>query len=187
VTDHGPLGYARYTIHQDGVASLDEVGGIDAGNVRGGCVPGLPARAAQDAARVVILNGFDPYLPSYMRMDNGMRAILAKESSKRIEFYYEQLDANRFAVGPRDPELSAALAKKYARSGFEALLSRHQLTFADHGAKFYAGSGHDAHKALVLARVNVENRPTRRAAERMDAIASPVPSSFASSENGVPG
>jgi len=42
-----------------------------------------------------------------------MRAALAKESSKRIAFYCEQLDANRFAVGPRDPELFAALAKKY--------------------------------------------------------------------------
>jgi signal transduction histidine kinase len=81
--------------------------------IAGWCVAVLPAHAAEDEARVVILNGFDPYLPSYMMMDSAMRASLAKESSKHIEFYYEQLDANRFAVGPRDPELFAALAKKY--------------------------------------------------------------------------
>ena len=30
-----------------------------------------------------------------------------------------------------------------ARSGFDALLKRHLLAFADHGAEFYAGSGND--------------------------------------------
>ena len=47
-----------------------------------------------------------------------------------------------------------------ARSGFEALLERHLLAFADHGAEFYAGSGSDASRALELARINVNNRPT---------------------------
>jgi len=82
-------------------------------------------------------------------------------------------------------EAEAQLAA--ARSGFETLLSRHLLAFADHGAEFYASSGNDAHKAFALARVNVENRPTRRAAEQMDSIASLVPSSFTPRANGVPG
>ena len=71
-------------------------------------------------------------------------------------------------------EAEAQLAA--ARSGFETLLSRHLLAFADHGAEFYASSGNDAHKALALARVNVENRPTlpRRRADGCNSLAGPV-------------
>ena len=58
-----------------------------------------------------------------------------------------------------------------ARSGFESLLARHLLAFADHGAEFYAGSGDDSRRALELARVNVANRPTLRAFEQAHAIA----------------
>jgi len=53
-----------------------------------------------------------------------------------------------------------------ARSGFEALLEKHLLAFADHGAEFYSGSGNDVARAFELARVNAENRPTLRALEQ---------------------
>jgi tetratricopeptide (TPR) repeat protein len=59
-----------------------------------------------------------------------------------------------------------------ARRGFEELLGRHLLAFADHAAEFYAGSGNDRRRALELARVNVANRPTRRAVQQELAIAS---------------
>ena len=63
-----------------------------------------------------------------------------------------------------------------ARDGFEDLLGRHLLAFADHAAEFYAGSGNDRRRALELARVNVTNRPTRRAVQQERAIASlPIP------------
>jgi tetratricopeptide (TPR) repeat protein len=58
-----------------------------------------------------------------------------------------------------------------AISGFESLLERHLLAFADHGAEFYARSGNHYPKALQLARVNVENRPTLRALEQAHDIA----------------
>ena len=58
-----------------------------------------------------------------------------------------------------------------ARAGFEFLLERHLLAFADHGAEFYAESGNDRHRALELARINVANRPTLRAFEQAHAIA----------------
>jgi hypothetical protein len=45
------------------------------------------------------------------------------------------------------------------------------LAFADHGAEFYAGSGHNWRRALDLARVNVANRPTLRAFEQAHDIA----------------
>jgi tetratricopeptide (TPR) repeat protein len=57
-----------------------------------------------------------------------------------------------------------------ARSGFNALLGRHPLAFADHGAEFYAGSGGDSRRALALARANFTNRPTRRALQQVYAI-----------------
>ena len=58
-----------------------------------------------------------------------------------------------------------------ARSGFEQLLEKHLLAFADHGAEFYAGSGNDAARAFELARINVANRPTLRAFEQAYTIA----------------
>jgi tetratricopeptide (TPR) repeat protein len=53
-----------------------------------------------------------------------------------------------------------------ARTGFESLLEKHLLAFADHGAEFYSGSGNDARRAFGLASVNLANRPTLRAFEQ---------------------
>jgi tetratricopeptide (TPR) repeat protein len=58
-----------------------------------------------------------------------------------------------------------------ARSGYESVLERHPLAFADHGAEFYAGSGGDCRRALELALVNVANRPTLRAFEQAHEMA----------------
>jgi hypothetical protein len=57
-----------------------------------------------------------------------------------------------------------------ARAGFEDLLGRHLLAFADHAAEFYAGSGGDVARALELARANAANRPTRRAINQTQEI-----------------
>jgi tetratricopeptide (TPR) repeat protein len=59
--------------------------------------------------------------------------------------------------------VEADLQRNAARSGFESLLVRHELAFADHAAEFYLGSGADPQRACDLARVNFANRPTRRA------------------------
>jgi|SRR5271156_994918 len=53
-----------------------------------------------------------------------------------------------------------------AARGFEALLDKHLLAFADHGAEFYSGSGDDPDRAFELASVNLANRPTLRAFEQ---------------------
>ena len=58
-----------------------------------------------------------------------------------------------------------------ARSGFDVLLGKHLLAFADHGAEFYSGAGNDAARALELANANVVNRPTLRAFEQAYEIA----------------
>jgi tetratricopeptide (TPR) repeat protein len=90
------------------------------------------------------------------------------------------------AIPSSDPEVRWRLAdvlasqKRHAEAevhmqaaqfGFEALLERHLLAFADHGAEFYAGSGNNWRRALDLARVNVVNRPTLRAFEQAHDIA----------------
>jgi tetratricopeptide (TPR) repeat protein len=51
-----------------------------------------------------------------------------------------------------------------ARKGYELLLSRDPLAFADHGAEFYLGPGADPERAWVLAQQNLANRQTPRAA-----------------------
>ena len=67
--------------------------------------------------------------------------------------------------------VEAEKALHAARSGFEDLLQKHFLAFADHAAEFYAGSGNDCRRALELARANVANRPTRHAIKQAHAIA----------------
>ena len=51
----------------------------------------------------------------------------------------------------------------------------HPEAFADHAAEFYSGSGNDCRRALELARVNVANRPTRRAVKQAQAVAMKCP------------
>ena len=53
----------------------------------------------------------------------------------------------------------AALHLEAARSGFERLLEKHLLAFADHGAEFYIGSGGDPLRALELAQINLSESP----------------------------
>jgi tetratricopeptide (TPR) repeat protein len=92
----------------------------------------------------------------------------------------------RPALASGDPEASWRLADvleaegrsdeaashlEAARSGFETLLDRHLLAFADHGAEFYAGSGSDPLRAFELAQINLKNRPTLRAFQQTHSIA----------------
>ena len=92
----------------------------------------------------------------------------------------------RPALASGDPEVSWRLADvlhadgrvgeaashlEAARSRFEALLDKHLLAFADHGAEFYIGSGGDPLRALELAQINLRNRPTLRAFEQIYTIA----------------
>jgi TPR repeat protein len=65
----------------------------------------------------------------------------------------------------------AEIRLEAARVGFETLLAKHELAFADHAAEFYAGSGNDPERALELARANAANRPTRRAIGQANEIA----------------
>lgn len=85
------------------------------------------------------------------------------------------------AISSGDPEVNWRLADvltamerpeeaeaqmQAARSGFETLLEKYLLAFADHGAEFYAGSGNDPQRAFELAKINLANRPTLRAFEQ---------------------
>ena len=68
-------------------------------------------------------------------------------------------------------EREAEVQMQAARIGFETLLDKHLLAFADHGAEFYSGSGNDAQKALKLASINLANRQTHRAFELVNKTA----------------
>jgi hypothetical protein len=109
-------------------------------------------------------------LPSYVKARVHLAEIYASQGQTK--------DAEALlmpALSSRDPEvrwrLSDVLTAQErfeeaktqldaARLGFDELLRRHLLAFADHAAEFYAGSGSDHRRALELARANVANRPT---------------------------
>jgi tetratricopeptide (TPR) repeat protein len=121
------------------------------------------------------------YLPAYVKARVHLSEIYLEEG--RVD------DAEALllpAIPSGDPEVSWRLADvmlvadrfaeaqtqmQSARSGFEALLKKHLLAFADHGAEFYSGSGNDAGRAFELAKINVANRPTLRAFEQAYATA----------------
>jgi tetratricopeptide (TPR) repeat protein len=116
------------------------------------------------------------YLPCYVKA----RVHLAEIYSHRGRFGdAETLLTPVLASG--DPEVNWRLADvmtvtgrlaeaevqlQAARNGFEVLLEKHLLAFADHGADFYSGIGEDAARAFELASINLANRPTLRAFEQ---------------------
>ncbi|KUM27217.1 hypothetical protein AU467_02135 [Mesorhizobium loti] len=120
------------------------------------------------------------YLPGYVKARVHLAEIYASQDRTR------EAEALLLpALSSRDPEVNWRLADVLtaqgrldeaerqlddARSGFDQLLEKHLLAFADHAAEFYAGSGNDHVRALELARANVANRPTRRAVKQADAI-----------------
>ena len=120
------------------------------------------------------------YVPGYVRARVHLAEIYASQDKTD--------DAEtllRSALWSRDPEVRWRLADVLtaqerfeeaemeldaARAGFDQLLGRHRLAYADHAAEFYAGSGNDGPGALDLARANAANRPTRRAVSQVQAI-----------------
>jgi tetratricopeptide (TPR) repeat protein len=132
------------------------------------------------------------YLPGYVKAHVHLAEIYARQDRPR--------DAEALlvpALSSPDPEVRWRLADVLiaqgrfeegerqldaARLGYEELLGGHPLAFADHAAEFYAGSGNNHRRALELARLNVANRPTRRAVEQMDAIAASADEAAASGD-----
>ena len=101
------------------------------------------------------------------RICDAEAVLLPALSSRDPEIQWRVADI--LAAQERFKEAETQLA--IARLGFEELLGRHLLAFADHAAAFYAGSGNDKRRALQLARANAANRLTRRAAKLVQAIA----------------
>jgi len=134
-----------------------------------------PTRAALWYGRAVA------YLPDYVKArvhlaeihnsqgdtDDAEELLLPALSSRDPEVHWRLADV----MIAQDKVQAAESHLEAARSGFDELLGRHLLAFADHGAEFYAGSGNDRRRALELARTNFVNRPTRRAIRQMHAIA----------------
>jgi tetratricopeptide (TPR) repeat protein len=121
------------------------------------------------------------YLPGYVKARVHLAEIYATQNQAA-----EAEAVLLPALSSRDPEVRWRLADALiaqerfegaetqldaARFGFNDLLGKHLLAFADHAAEFYAGSGNDCRRALELARANVANRPTRRAIKLVQTIA----------------
>ena len=136
------------------------------------------------------------YLPGYVKARVHLAEIYA--SQDRIGDAEALL---RSTLSSHDPEIRWRLADVLiaqvrfeeaetqldaARFGFDELLGRHLLAFADHAAEFYAGSGNDPKRALEFARANVANRPTRRAVKQAHAIAVNAASATAGMDRGRP-
>jgi tetratricopeptide (TPR) repeat protein len=138
----------------------------------GECVPDPEPERAAKWYRTAI-----DYLPGYVKARVHLAEIYLDEGRLR-----EATGLLAPVLESRDPEVSwrladiaeiegdadgAAVHLAAARAGFEALVARHPLAFADHGAEFYSGSGGDPARAFELAKLNLANRPTLRAFEQV--------------------
>ena len=113
------------------------------GMIGGLCMATVRAHAADEEARVLILNGLDPYLPAYLAIDSAMRATLAKETARRIVLYSELLDAQRFPVQDLEPEELALLAKKYRALRIDVVVTVTRPAFdffMRHGEELWPGA-----------------------------------------------
>ena len=129
-----------------------------------------PVRAARWYRKAI------EYLPCYVKarvhlseivFDSGEVAeaeslLLPAISSGDPETHWRLADILVKMRRPADAEIHM----QAAREGFELLLRKHPLAFADHAAEFYSGSGGDGPRALELSAINVANRPTLRAFEQ---------------------
>jgi len=108
------------------------------------CMVAAPATAADKAeAHVLILNGADPYLPSYLVVDGAIRSNLAGDAGPRVVFYTEPLDAQRFPLEAVEPELLPLLEKKYRRVHIDVVVaySMPALEFYKrHGEELWPGA-----------------------------------------------
>jgi signal transduction histidine kinase len=103
----------------------------------------LPAPAAEEEARVLILNGFDPYLPANLAIDTAMRATLSNEPARRIVLFSESLDAQRFPVEALEAEYLALLTKKYSALRIDVVVAVTQAAlefFKRHGEQLWPGA-----------------------------------------------
>ena len=92
-------------------------------------------------ARVVILNGTDPYLPAYLEIDAAMRAALVPQS--HVVLFSQPLDAQRFRTETFEPELTAYFAKKYSGLSIDVVVAVSQPAlefFRRHGAEIWPGA-----------------------------------------------
>ena len=102
-----------------------------------------PAYAAEQEARVLILNTADTYLPGHMVIENAMRASLSSGTTSRVEYFFEYLDAYRFSMEVLEPELLAMLSKKYSSLRIDVVVavSRPAIEFFErHGERLWPGA-----------------------------------------------
>ncbi len=88
-------------------------------------------RGALGAARVLVINGADAYLPAFVAIDSAMRAAVEQRYDRPVIWIYETLDALRFGADAVSPQLAELIAKKYgdARIDVVVLVTEPALDF----------------------------------------------------------
>jgi signal transduction histidine kinase len=106
------------------------------------CLAG-PLHAAEGEAHVLVLNGADPYLPVTLAIDKAIRANLSSEMDRRVAFFAESLDAQRFSQATLEPELVALFAKKYHELRIDVVVAVSEPAlefFEQHGEQLWPGA-----------------------------------------------
>lgn len=102
-----------------------------------------PACAAGQAARVLILNTADTYLPGHLVIENAMRSSLSSDTTSGVEYFFESLDAYRFPMEVLEPRLLELFSKKYSALRIDVVVavSRPAIEFFErHGEQLWPGA-----------------------------------------------
>jgi hypothetical protein len=78
-----------------------------------------------------------------MVIENAMRASLANETTRRVAYFFESLDAYRFSMESLEPEFLALLKKKYGALRIDVVVavSRPAIEFFErHGGQLWPGA-----------------------------------------------
>jgi signal transduction histidine kinase len=117
----------------------------------------VPLQAAEQEARVLMLYGLDPYLPPFLAMDKAMRQSLAS-ADRRINFFSESLDSQRFAMEKLEPEMATLLAAKYRGLPIDVVVAVSQTAldfFERHGAQIWPGA-----RVVFVGFLGYESKPS---------------------------
>lgn len=97
-------------------------------------------QAAEPEARVLTLNGLDPDLSVVVTMSRAMRESLARDTERRVVYFSESLDSQRFSMAALEHDLVTLLEKKYQALPIDVVvvMSRLALDFyRQHGQRLW--------------------------------------------------
>jgi signal transduction histidine kinase len=106
-------------------------------------IAAVPAHAVEEEAHVLMLNGLDPDLPAYRVSYRAMQESLANETPRRVVFFSESLDSQRFSMRGLEPAYLELFTQKYRALHIDVVVAVSQAAlefFKRYGERLWPGA-----------------------------------------------